>query len=406
MNRLNLRMPTKYFPEIDLLRGVGVAMMIANHFGYGLLSQQGRSSPIGGSLVLVGSFAPVLFFLTTGIGVGIHRGRPVQWTRVACKVAILFAADAIMMLALSGGLGFDFLAFIGLSTLVCALLTRSKYALTLSAIGFCAFAALRFVAGAALRRYLSHEELYRVNLLVGVESIQEISYPLAPWLCFPFLGFCLSPFIERSREDAQWSRTNLVMLFAGAIALGLSWFAVRNGAYFVRYATVSAAFFGVSLGVVFVLTAVCRVASHPKNAVVGSASRFFEIRGVACLAIVPIHYLLLEVTRSFGWSEFTAGEFVVVLAVAIPVCFLLGRSFENLATATVAAYPSGIIIGGSTFVFAVSVMICYELSSPLPRMFALFCGQAALCILLSGTDGWLPRSAAGRNRESRVSAWD
>src|SRR5262245_23203850 len=96
---------------LDLLRGVGVIMMIANHFGNGLLSRARVYSPVAGSIVTIGSFAPVVFFLTTGLGIGLHRARSAQFDRVWFKVLLLFAADAIMMLVAIRRVGFDFLAF-------------------------------------------------------------------------------------------------------------------------------------------------------------------------------------------------------------------------------------------------------------------------------------------------------
>ena len=385
-------MRAKHLPEIDLLRGVGAVMMIANHFGYGLLSRERLSEPVGSFWVTFGSFAPVLFFLTTGIGVGLQRGRPAPFGRVAIKVVILFAADAIMMLSLTGKLGFDFLAFIGLSTLICSLVARSKHALILSGVGLLTALALRFGAGVVMRHHLSHEELSPLSFFLGTETVQGISYPLAPWLCFPFLGFFLSPFLDRPGQGVRWWGISLALLITGLAILISSWIAVSRGAIFFRYSTVSAAFFAAAIGVALVATGLCRMMANAANPAIISLSHFIETRGVACLAIVPIHYLLLELLRTIGLSDLSQSKFVIVLAAAIAVCLMLGRELEAVGKKINAVYSAPTILGVAAIIVISAIVAACESSSTLTRMLALFFGQATLCVLLMCVDGWLTGS--------------
>jgi uncharacterized membrane protein len=190
-------MRPKYFPELDLLRGLAVVMMMANHFGFGLLSKEAAASGTGNACIEFGGFAPVLFFFTTGIVGGLQSGRAVAFTRVACRVIILFVADMILTLTARGFVGFDFLAFIGLSTLVGYLLSRSRYGVLFSVIGFFAVAGLRFAVGHYLRSHVSVETLRQLNILFGTESVSGLAYPIFPMALLSVSRVCTVRFYKR-----------------------------------------------------------------------------------------------------------------------------------------------------------------------------------------------------------------
>jgi uncharacterized membrane protein len=391
------RLAPKYFAELDLMRGLAVTMMVANHFGFGLLSKEAVTSSLANACIQFGGFAPVLFFLTTGIVMGIQRGHAISFSRTLFRIIILFAADGILTLATRGFIGFDFLAFIGLSTLVGYVLVRSRQGMMLSVIGFCLFAGLRFGVGSFLSSHVSDQTLRQLSFVIGVKSIDGVAYPLSPWLCFPFLGFFLSEAIVVATEETRSRRLNTLLFAIGAAFIAASSYCVSQGAVFFRYSTVSAAYFGAAMGVALVSIAACRVAAYSSQ-LLGHAARFFSTRGVACLSIVPIHYLLLAILRSMGLGDLSPSEYLLVLAVAIPACLVSGRMFETYARIIVSNVSARAILWLSAAVLFLSLFLCCIAGSTLLRTCGLFLGQSALCVVLAGIDRWhLVKKAGGSN---------
>jgi hypothetical protein len=173
-------------------------------------------------------------------------------------------------------------------------------------------------------------------------------------------------------------------------ALGGAYLAASHGAAFVRYNTVSAAYFIAAIGVSFVCISISimltTIRSRPGAAVI----EFFETRGVACLAIVPIHYLLLESLRTVVIHDLSVGRFLAVLIVAIPFCLITGRAFEKAAGGQVRSIPRGTMILIAAALLIAAVLMCVILEHSLWRMSGLFIGQLTICALLTGIDDWLP----------------
>ena len=103
--------PRVFWREFDLLRGLAAVMMVVNHTAifltpreaYGLIDARAAGVSLFGSsplmwVVMLGGFAPVIFFLVTGLGYGVQLGNDRASSRfgLARKVLILFAADALM----------------------------------------------------------------------------------------------------------------------------------------------------------------------------------------------------------------------------------------------------------------------------------------------------------------------
>jgi uncharacterized membrane protein len=376
-------MRPNYFPEIDLVRGVAVMMMVINHAGHGLMSQAALASPVGHFWIVFGSFAPVLFFLTTGIGAGVQfaRGRPAS--NVAWKVLILVAADAILTVYLRGSIGFDFLAFIGLSTLVCWMLARTRHAVAFSLVGFLVVAGLRFQVGPQLRGNVITDDTQIANVILGVNFVPGISYTLSPWLCFPLLGFCVGWVIAilAERDPMQSRRLYKVLLIPGIILLGVGCLAVWQHAAFERYGTVSASFFTLAMGVLLATLAICGLVENGRGEASRDWLRWLRTRGVACLAIVPIHYLLVDMLQRSGLAGLEAFEFIILMALLVPLCIYLGRAFERVVPVTVAAWPAGVTYILTILIAVTALFLCYKVEIVAVRIWSLFIGQIALCVL-------------------------
>ncbi len=100
----------KQWPELDLLRGIAVIQMIVHH---SLLTWfagvESLANFVGTTLFWV-SFAPALFFLTTGMGYGIQgtSSRSASGFGLYRKVGILLVADQFLHWNHGAWIGIDF----------------------------------------------------------------------------------------------------------------------------------------------------------------------------------------------------------------------------------------------------------------------------------------------------------
>src|SRR5580698_1983080 len=84
--------------QLDVLRGLAIVLMIVNHVGVSLVDSNQEQLRAVSALIFLGSFAPVLFFFTTGFGIGISR-RGAAWVgfgSTLLKAGLLVLADQFM----------------------------------------------------------------------------------------------------------------------------------------------------------------------------------------------------------------------------------------------------------------------------------------------------------------------
>src|SRR5262245_13577914 len=107
-------------PELDLLRGLAIVLMIVNHAGVRLLDPAWLDGGGVGALVFLGGFAPVVFFFTTGFGVGLARRTPDRAALIGtlAKSGLLLLADQFMAWRAGMAWGLDFLGFIAIATVL------------------------------------------------------------------------------------------------------------------------------------------------------------------------------------------------------------------------------------------------------------------------------------------------
>jgi uncharacterized membrane protein len=380
-------MRQNYLPEIDLARGIAVMMMVINHAGLALLSKAALATPIGHFWIQFGSFAPVVFFLTTGIGAGVQYAQGHRASNVGLRAMILFAADAILTVYARGAIGFDFLAFIGLSTLVCAMLSRTPHGVAIGVIAFLLIASLRFIAGPLLRGVWIFDDMPVANMLIGVYAVPGISYTLSPWLCFPLLGFCAGWIAIRLAEgdpfQLRWFYLSLLVMGMVLMCAGL--YAVSQNAVFVRYGTVSASFFVTAIGASLLTVGLCGMVENVSATLPRIWLDWLRTRGVACLAIVPIHYLLIALLKRGGVDGLRVLEFLFLMAIAVPLCVYLGQLFEKASQFYVIVCPASVIYVTTVLIAVISLFLCYKIHTGMARVWLPFLGQLALCVLLVAT---------------------
>src|ERR1700686_2573328 len=112
-----------YCWQLDLLRGMAIVLMIVNHSGVRLLDSEQQQHGFLWALLFLGSFAPVVFFFTTGFGIGIRKRAVTvaEFGSILLKAGLLILADQLMFWEEAIPLGLDFLGFIAFSSVVVTL---------------------------------------------------------------------------------------------------------------------------------------------------------------------------------------------------------------------------------------------------------------------------------------------
>ncbi len=370
--------------ELDVLRCIAALFMIVNHGGYRLLSAADATSGLVGALVFLGSFAPVLFFFSTGFGVAMSfnaSGRAPALASTFVKAMLLVVADQLMFWRTGSSWGVNFLGFIGLSSLLVSVIARSRAAVPICVAIAIGLLVVRYGVGPAF--FGASGEGSWPGWLTGVQGIQDMPYPPAPWLVYPLLGFVLgrryAPVrLDRPSPRNRWfgfSMATGAILTAGAGAL------FAAGAVFFRWGTVSVAYFVLSLGVLAVVGAVSMAlaSSSPKLAA------YLSLQGVASFAVIPIHYGVLELVAVGTGQAISWPIFLVVIVVISVLSLWLSARFATIVSAWVAGSRSTNAAAGLVALLLLSAAVvaaCADVS-PLLAWVGMVAGQLGVAGLLA-----------------------
>ncbi len=320
--------------ELDLMRGLAGALMIANHSGVAWLGSERQG--FNHVLTELGALAPVVFFAVTGFGRGIQgEGKVRPWRDVLTKVSVLFLADAALWMSPSHRAGLDFLAFIGIATLVVELVHRSRHPRFAAAACLLASVLLRFVIGPKLMPASDEYSLIGVRGAltgfalwgVGTRGLPGISYPLTPWIVFPLLGYLAGRAAAAHASMVRERRAALAsgFLFIGAAGAGATLFLQHRGLGFFRWGSMTFAYF------VFALTALCVSVSlvlFASGWLPGRWTARMTLPGVASLAVVPLHYLMVRVLRPDEHLSLPSPWHPLAVLCVLALSFHLSRRFE------------------------------------------------------------------------------
>ena len=311
--------------ELDILRGLAALLMIVNHGGYEVLISDLATHGISGFIIFIGSSAPVLFFFIIGVGYGLQSGqkiKPNYWSDVIYKVIILILADQFFFWKRGQLIGLDFLGFIAFSTLVMAGIRVSKKTLLYAIIGFIAVFVLRYLVGP----YLDNSDIQVPSLVawvIGTKELSNISYPLSPWLAYPFLGYIVGVGVIQYQKNLEFERLSVIvklLLFSLVPAIGslLLWY---KGASFFRWGTFSLGFYLYSFAILLVSLAFSLLIKLIPSTTF--YQHILSLRGVTSLAVVPIHYALIVLATFMGLKNlnFLMSAFVITIIVVLSFFF-------------------------------------------------------------------------------------
>ncbi len=367
-----------YSQQLDFLRGIAIVLMIINHVGIRLLNSHEQQQGLLGAIVFFGSFAPVVFFFTTGFGIGIAKRKVTVsgFRSTFLKAALLLLADQMMFWVNAVPLGLDFLGFIAFSSVLVTAVAACKRPQTVCGAVIAVALVLRFGIGPWLH---AHQQLHvEVAWLFGVSPIDGISYPFSPWVVYPMLGFLMAYRYTAARDLGKsflWPWVSA----PGIVSLGLTAILYRAHAVFFRWGTVSFAFFVLSIAVI----SVCILCAWHFWTNRSLLPRLLSLRGISSLAVVPIHFALIEILVALGVTSLSEPNALITMAMLIAVSIFLARSFAvgvNGLVPNTVVYPLVALV-----IF--SVITIWLISRPFFAIFAaMVIGQLSIAALIAVRD--------------------
>ncbi|MEM7160198.1 MAG: heparan-alpha-glucosaminide N-acetyltransferase domain-containing protein [Myxococcota bacterium] len=368
--------------ELDVLRGIAGIIMVYNHAAAKWLTAVQREDPLMGALFIIGSYAPVVFFATTGIGYGIQSELPRKRGGHAFgflrKVWILLLADALMWLSPETWIGLNFLGFIALCMLLLEPLRRWRVGWIWPLVGVVLVAALRYGVTPRLVDAVGPGQApTMLHWLAGLGSPPGFSYPVLPWVAYALAGFSAGVLLQRKQELVLERRRVItwVVLALGVVGLAVVWWLAIRGANMMRWGTVSKVFF-VSGMVALALGSGVSLLAAPSAGLAGRIS----LRGISSLAVVPVHYAVIAVvvwlvdTHALSSWAF-AGLSTVVMAISL----FLARRWDALAKSLRGRGSAWAMLVGLT---ALAIGLELVITDVFAHYVVSVSGQLALCCLL------------------------
>lgn len=356
--------------QLDVFRGVAAMLMVFNHAGFQLLGAPETASGWPGALVFLGSAAPALFFFASGVGSGFGAGRGESVAAVLRKVALLLLADVLLVWSSGALLGFDFFAFAAITVLTMFLVRRSVHPERL-ALGLVLLVVLiRFGTAPLARGHVREDSL--LAFITGNAPVRHVSYPLAPWLAFPLLGFLVG---RRWRKGALWEESWIVTI-AAALFASAALVLVLRGAPVFRWGLVSIAYFSCALAIV----ATAWMLTRWLNRWWPSGAKSMALRGPASLLIVPFHYALLGVLAATVPSPWAAPTWLVVTLLLGGCILVISRRL--VARATQLAAPRLLAQAGIVAMVVALSALALSLAPPLLRLEVCSAAEIFVALLL------------------------
>jgi hypothetical protein len=365
-------------PVVDVFRGLAAVLMVINRVGvsfYGDNPAQGTD--IWSILIHLGSYAPVLFFTCTGIGYGLaNPARRVAWRDTFLKIALLLAADNLLVQQGGGVLGLDFFGFTAVAMLFLTLLRKIRRPVVVAMMLIIVLFMIRFAVGPWLSPRVEPGTL--LQWIMGFSQVSGMSYPLSPWLIYPLIGFGLARISTDATLRPRHVAPGAVMLVLGVSALATAWLAWRGATYH-RWGTVSLLYFLSSLLVLALGNAASATATRS-----GSHVGRFQLDGMASFLVVPAHYALISLLYDRGLPRLHEGwKFLMLALVVVVLALTLSASVSKV----ISQYASTLRVGHglmlAVLVLTVSIVLA-QATQFVPRsLLSIWFLPAMVCIAMA-----------------------
>lgn len=374
---------TLHFPELDLFRGLAALFMIINHIGFALWSKSEISSDIPTFILLITSFAPVLFFFASGLGAGIQSHathKKFNLLSTLYKFCLLMIADLFFAFGQGKLLGFDFLGFIAVIVLILEPIKYNAYARWICIAGIAAVFTLRFLIAPELNLDSSSFTSTIMNWIAG-NKVDNCSYPFSPWMTYPLLGFLVGSVVAEKKLPIvfinQYS-TQILLLSATLVSSAVSIFFYFKSVSFFRWGAVGFGFYVMSFAVIGAAILLVLLGNRIKNKL-----SLLYIGGAASLAIVPVHYFVIHLLKEFGLENLYTLSFSITSSLALIISFLSVKNIEkifkksqgflNNQNAVIVVMVLILVLAFSTYHFSASLVWVSKISQLL--------GQLLICLL-------------------------
>ena len=377
------------WPELDLLRGLAILLMIANHVAVDAV----RSAPLVSGAFFLGSFAPVLFFTITGVGYGLRRERRPLTATAWGRLGVLVGCDQLLISMGGFAVGLDFLGFIGIASFLLDRLAGHPRRVEIAAAGIGLILVLRYGLAVAVVDGPPVGWEGTIGAALGIFSIPGLSYPPLPWAVYPLLGFLAGELLARWPDATRQRATWLALAGAGAVALAAALLLARIHGPPSRWGTMSPSFFAAT-GVFLPAVAALAVAlvAHAR----GPWLEALSLRGVASLAVVPLHYAMLRLSGALLAVPDSAGgyaaRFLLVATSSLALAHALAAGARRAAAGGAAARRFW-ITGSPTLAAAAYLALGARVPEPPLEAALSFAAQLLLCVTL-GVLGTRPARAA------------
>lgn len=376
-----------HLEELDLLRGFAALFMVINHMGYALLSENAQQANSITTLLFVTSFAPVLFFFTSGLGYGIQSAKPNQkfdLLPTLYKFGLLMFADLFFALSQGHFWGLDFLGFIAVIVLLLDLIRTSKHVKSICIFGIIFIFLLRFGLAPRINSDNQHFLNAIINWSLG-NGVDRISYPFSPWFIYPLLGLMIGLSIANHHDSKSFvqKNSNKSLLVLIAIIFGVcAGFMQSKGFIFFRWGTVSIGFFIFSFTVISLSMLLALVTAKFNN------QKFLDLLhlgGPASLTIVPIHYFLINLLERMGIEKLESYLFTLVFISSVIGSFILAKQTTSMfqrSKVFFSTHTKVVSLWLITLVFAITTYY-FSHQIPIVSQFAQIAGQLTICFLFN-----------------------
>jgi hypothetical protein len=365
-------------PVVDVFRGLAAVLMVINHVGVSFYAgNPAQGLGIWSILIHLGSYAPVLFFTCTGIGYGLASpARQVVWRDTFVKIALLLAADNLLVQQGGGVLGLDFFGFTAVAMLFLTLLRRTRRPVAVAMILIILLFMIRFAVGPWLSPRIEPGTF--LQWIMGFSQVTGMSYPLSPWLIYPLIGFGLARISADATLRHRQVVRGAVMLVLGMSALATAWLTWRGASYH-RWGTVSVLYFLSSLLVLALGYAASATATRS-----GSHAGRLQLDGMASFLVVPAHYALISLLHEGGLPRLHEGwQFLMLALVMVVLALTLSARVSKAISQFASALPVGRGLMLAVVVLAVSVFLA-QATQIVPRsLLSIWFLPAMVCIAMA-----------------------